>query len=331
MKVVGRRTSDLEAIVTRGDLNALRRALMAGADPNRLGQHGWSPAWEAIRRGRADQLELLLAYGAALAPEGLPEGTLLHVAAFWGTPACIDVLLAAGADVSAVDATGETALCHAVRAANVDNVRRLLDAQAVVMPRPDTPEGSVPTLLAEDDAQAAGRVWGDPDAEAEKLAQAQWRDGGPDAVAAWQCALLVARHRLAAANPDAAVGEAEVLLQHHAGQGDVAAVETALAAGANPTIRDATAGRSLLASAIDRGDARLVALLLDAGAEPDWYGYYTWGDTPLIAAAREGHREICALLLAAGADPDIHLWTGETAADVTTDPVIRDLLAAVKA
>jgi hypothetical protein len=37
------------------------------------------------------------------------------------------------------------------------------------------------------------------------------------------------------------------------------------------------------------------------------------------------------LLLAAGADPDNHLWTGETAADVTTDPVIRDLLAAVKA
>jgi ankyrin repeat protein len=232
MKAVGRRTSDLEAIITTGDLNALRRALMAGADPDRLGQHGWSPAWEAIRRGRADQLGLLLAYGAALAPEGLPEGTLLHVAAFWGAPACIDALLAAGADVLAVDATGETALCHAVRAANVDNVRRLLDAQAVVMPRPDTPEGSVPTLLA---------------------------------------------------------------------------------------------------SAVDRGDARLVALLLDAGAEPDWYGYYTWGDTPLIAAAREGHREICALLLAAGADPDIHLWTGETAADVTTDPVIRDLLAAVKA
>ncbi len=327
MDVMTRKIRDLDAVVATGDLKALRRALMAGADPNRLGRHRWPAAWEAIRRGRSDQLAVLLSYGAALAPADLPEGTLLHVAAFWGTPKCIDVLLAAGADVLAADATGETALCHAVRAVNVDNVRRLLDAQAAVIALPDTPEGSVPTLLAEDDAQAAGRVWTDPDAEAEKIALAQWRDGGPDAAAAWQCALLVARHRLAAANPDAAVGEPEVLLQHHAGQGDVAAVEALLAVGANPTIRDATAGRSLLASAVDRGDARLVALLLDAGAEPDWYGYYTWGDTPLIAAARAGHREICALLLTAGADPDIRLWTGEGAEDVTDDPAIRDLLA----
>ena len=331
MKAVSRGASDLEAVVAAGDLKALRRALMAGADPDQLGRHQWPPTWEAIRRGRADLLELLLAYQASLAPVGLPEGTLLHVAAFWGTPECIDVLLAAGADVLAVDPTGETPLCQAVRAANVDNVRRLLEAQMAAIPPPDTPEGTVPTLVAEDEADDGGRLWVDPDGEAEKLAVRQWRAGGPDADAAWQCALLVARYRLAAANPDVEITEREVLLQYHVCHGDASAVETVLADGANPMIRDATVGWSLLASAVDRGDPQLVRLLLEAGAEPDWYGYYTWDDTPLTYAAREGHREICALLLGAGADPDIPLGTGLTAADVTQDPVIRDLLAAAGA
>lgn len=65
---------------------------------------------------------------------------------------------------------------------------------------------------------------------------------------------------------------------------------------------DGDADESPLYAAIRKGDVRIVASLLDIGADPNarWSG----DGTPLIVAVREGRRDIIDLLLARGARPD---------------------------
>ncbi len=55
-----------------------------------------------------------------------------------------------------------------------------------------------------------------------------------------------------------------------------------------------------LIHAAEKGDVRLLSILLDEGAKVD--ARDMWGFTPLMAAAREGHSEIVRILLNHGAD-----------------------------
>jgi uncharacterized protein len=59
-----------------------------------------------------------------------------------------------------------------------------------------------------------------------------------------------------------------------------------------------------------RGDTRMIALLLDAGAEIDARGEH--GHTPLNEAVGQGHVEAVRLLLSRGADASIPNDWGET-------------------
>lgn len=117
----------------------------AGADPNRpLAETGETPLHAALSRpGRSAQREVvraLLAGGAApnaRALDGAETGgflgdvrtrgeTPLHRAAAYADAATIELLLSAGADREAADATGETPLAWAGRHLRPSEIARLL-------------------------------------------------------------------------------------------------------------------------------------------------------------------------------------------------------------
>lgn len=81
---------------------------------------------------------------------------------------------------------------------------------------------------------------------------------------------------------------------------DLAGLESALAAGADPNQGDRW-GMTALAKAAIRGRADLVACLLRNGAEPGRGDGA--GNSPLMQACARGHLEIARALLDAGADP----------------------------
>ncbi|MDX2292467.1 MULTISPECIES: ankyrin repeat domain-containing protein [Streptomyces] len=83
--------------------------------------------------------------------------------------------------------------------------------------------------------------------------------------------------------------------------GDTAEVARLLAAGADADAPDAER-RTALDRAVNAGHARVVELLLRAGADPGRpIGAYGGDQTPLTAAVGWGHADVVRLLLAAGA------------------------------
>jgi uncharacterized protein len=85
---------------------------------------------------------------------------------------------------------------------------------------------------------------------------------------------------------------------------DYEAIEARLASGSDPNARNHE-GRTLLWRAALRGDARLVRILLDYGADPVYPLRVKLGETALHAAAIQGQDEVIEILLAAGVDVDI--------------------------
>ncbi len=82
--------------------------------------------------------------------------------------------------------------------------------------------------------------------------------------------------------------------------GDAAALETALAGGADAEACDRW-GASALALAAGKGDLEAVGVLLAHGAQVDRTSEA--GNSALMAAAARGHIEVVERLLEAGADP----------------------------
>ena len=94
-------------------------------------------------------------------------------------------------------------------------------------------------------------------------------------------------------------------------RGDVAAVDTLIAAGANVSARNRY-GISPLSLAAEAGDPVLVERLLKAGA--DAKSTVTEGQTVLMVAARTGSAQVLRQLVAYGADVNAkESWMGETA------------------
>lgn len=96
----------------------LARALMArDADVNKT---GWTPLHYAATNGHVDIMRLLLDAHAYIDAES-PNGTTpLMMAAYYGTPAAVQLLLAAGADPALKNQQGLTAIDFAARANRSD-------------------------------------------------------------------------------------------------------------------------------------------------------------------------------------------------------------------
>jgi hypothetical protein len=104
---------------------------------------------------------------------------------------------------------------------------------------------------------------------------------------------------LAAPAAPAATTANDALLQA-VRKGDLAAVQAALDAGV-PVDAKFRYDRTALSFAADRGQAAIVKLLLDRGADVNGKDTF-YGATALVWAAQNGHAEVARLLLARGAN-----------------------------
>lgn len=118
----------------RGNANALRSLVRAGADPNYV-RGGWSILMRIGRAGRPDIAELLIESGAKLDFKGRDGASALTIAAGHGNAGVAQVLLARGADVNIRNDHGNTALMYAAEYDQVEIVHLLLTAGADLTPR----------------------------------------------------------------------------------------------------------------------------------------------------------------------------------------------------
>jgi ankyrin repeat protein len=109
-----------------GDVRLLDVMLAHRADPNAKGPGGTTALMLAVTD--AAKVRTLLEHGAAVNAKSDTERTALLVAASYpGTVGVLRLLLERGADLRAQDRSGATALSLAVRSADIDVVRFLVD------------------------------------------------------------------------------------------------------------------------------------------------------------------------------------------------------------
>ena len=125
--------SSLHWAAYRNDLEAVKRLLAEGADPNAVNRFGVTPLHEAATVGNAAMLEALLdAGGDANAAFGEGE-TVLMTAARAGNTASVKALLAHGGQPDTTESWhGQTALMWAAIENHADIVQLLIDAGAEV-------------------------------------------------------------------------------------------------------------------------------------------------------------------------------------------------------
>jgi hypothetical protein len=110
--------------------SSVRLLLEAGADPNRISSEGFSLAHYLAVWAGPEEFELLRKHGARFDLTDSEGVTPLMVAAANGNLEGTDWLIAAGVDVQASDAHGNTALHEACSRQSVGVVKSLLQAQA---------------------------------------------------------------------------------------------------------------------------------------------------------------------------------------------------------
>lgn len=128
-----RRARALPDAIDAGDVDAVRKALAGGADPNRE----WPGAGSGTLLARActscpiEAVRLMLDAGAVVdGTLGYTRRTALHVACSVGNVELVDVLLAAGADDTTVDHNGATVLHFSCSRGSVELIQLLLERGA---------------------------------------------------------------------------------------------------------------------------------------------------------------------------------------------------------
>lgn len=123
--------ADLAWGIEHGDVEAVRRALQAGAPSDAPAADGVPPAPRAASAGELEVLHELLSCGASPNAADPTGRTALYLAAEGGHPKCVRLLADAGADVNAADLGSKLTPLHvAARWGETDCVRELLAAGA---------------------------------------------------------------------------------------------------------------------------------------------------------------------------------------------------------
>jgi uncharacterized protein len=126
-------TSVVADAAMRGDRAALRAAIARKADVNLPQADGSTALHWAAERDDLDSAELLIEAGARVSAKTREGVTPLQLAAINGSAAMLGRLLRAGADANApLTAAGDTALMMAARTGKIDAIRALLEANANV-------------------------------------------------------------------------------------------------------------------------------------------------------------------------------------------------------
>jgi ankyrin repeat protein len=283
----------LHVAAEAGAADAVVWLLANGADPSRSDPAGVTPLMLAAAAPESGALQALLMAGAAVEVSDQAERTPLMYAAWADRAAQVQALLAAGANVAAADARGFTALDVAIQ--------RERTAAATVL----RSAGAAARFSGGGEAQV------DHGFDASRVGELQ-RGWPPLAIAASRDDEM-AIQRLIGAGGDlqARTPSGDTLLHVALDARAWRALRALLAAGADPLVADRDALR-VLSRAVLRGDGEALELLL--------------------AVARRGDEKIAARLLAAGADAGIADAAGRTplwlAAAAGHEPLVRMLLAA---
>ena len=133
----------------RGDVAAVKALMKEGADVNAAQGDGMSALHWAADRGNAELAELLIYAGANLSAQTrIGQYTALHLAAKSGSAAVTRALLKAGADVNVRSTnSGVTPLHLAASSGSADTVTVLLDAKADVNAK-ENEAGQTPLIFA---------------------------------------------------------------------------------------------------------------------------------------------------------------------------------------
>ena len=97
-------------VAAKGDIEAVKQHLAAGADVNAKDEDGGTPLLYAAAYGHKEIVELLIVTGANLNVKDEDGKTTLHFAALNGRKEIVELLIAKGADANAKDEDGETPL-----------------------------------------------------------------------------------------------------------------------------------------------------------------------------------------------------------------------------
>ncbi|HUF47892.1 MAG TPA: ankyrin repeat domain-containing protein [Vicinamibacterales bacterium] len=310
----------------RGDIEAIRALVQAGADVNATQGDGLTPLHWAAERGDRALAEVLLHAGANVrAVTRIGDHTPLHVASRTGSASVVRVLLDAGADASqATTTSGVTPLHLAAASGSVEAVTALLDKGAAIDAREQawaqTPlvfaaaanrVEVVRTLLARGaDVNAATRSVDLVQHQAQNrtaqqlyrqvLASAVPRGQNPTPSQA-QAAVEAVREMFRTGNvpePDAGA----------TGRGRGGAPAAAPAGGVNeegpPPAISAKGGLTPLHHAARQGYVDTARALIDGGANVNLRSGD--GTPPLLIAIINGQFDVAMLLVANGADPNLH-------------------------
>lgn len=124
--------SPLMMAAFKGHLELAKKLIERGADVNKT---GWAPLHYAATNGHLAVMELLLDNHAYIDAES-PNGTTpLMMAAHYGTPAAVKLLLQAGADASLKNQLGLTAIDFAHRANRKDSAELIAASVRAAQPK----------------------------------------------------------------------------------------------------------------------------------------------------------------------------------------------------
>lgn len=276
--------------------------LASGSDPNLIGHFGQTALMDA---NTAAKVKLLVTHGAQVNVRDEMGKTALVHAANRGDVEVVEALLQAGADASIPDEKGTTALMYALQA-----------------PSPYNREGSTELRIQAAQLLLKGKV-GDVNAQNENGETALMRAVDLGAIEIVKSLL----DRGANANLSDVLGNTAAVRAYEKDQTVI------------PQLFTGPALNSFLRAAVGKKDGPKVRELLKAGADANYeyaigYDHQKVRSTVLILAAQMGDATIVKLLLDAGANVSAKgLLTGSehgleygTALDATKDPTILNLL-----
>ena len=128
----GKDESPLMLAALKGQLELARKLVERGADVNKT---GWTPLHYASTNGHLQIMDLLLENHAYIDAESPNRTTPLMMAAQYGTPAAVKLLLEAGADATLRNQLGLTAIDFANKAGRTDAAELIAAARRSQQPR----------------------------------------------------------------------------------------------------------------------------------------------------------------------------------------------------
>ena len=299
---------DLLDAARRGDAVAVEELLEAGADVGITAGDGSTALLWASHRDDLDTARRLLDAGAAVDAANDLGATPLWAASQNGSGAMVHLLLGAGADPDLALLSGETPAMVAARAGSADVVGRLAGAGADLDRRGSRGQTALMWAVAQHHADVVGSLLAhgaDPHVRSD----------------VWSQVMGVPPHGQYGYNREIPHGGNTALL-FAARAGDLASARLLVDAGAD--VNDANAwGVSAVTMAAHSGYRKLVAFLLERGADPD---ADEAGFAALHEAVMRRDAELAAVLLDHGADPNILLRTWTPARRASRDYNFRPSL-----